>query len=92
MKILFAKGFLKCKRNHISFRSSPPERFLRKGVLKICSKYMISIKLQGHIVFSEHRFLGTLLECCFQHRYDRDLRHEILKFRVFQEGAHSKIA
>ena len=53
------------------FRSSPPEEFLRKGVLKICSKFTgqhpcrsaISIKLLS--MFSENLFLRTALDGCF---------------------------
>ena len=49
-----------CMKNLIKdvFRSSPPEVFLEKGVLKICSKFteehpcqtVISIKLQGNFI------------------------------------------
>ena len=54
-------------------RSSPPEMFSWKGVLKICSKFtvehpcwsVISIKLQICCIFLEYLFLRTCLEGVF---------------------------
>ena len=54
---------------NVRLRSSRPEVLLRKGVLKICSKFtgehpcrgVISIKL----LCSEHLFLKTALDGCF---------------------------
>ena len=54
-------------------RSSPPEVFLRKGVLKICSNFTgerpwrsmgMGVLLQICCIFSEHLFLRTPLEGC----------------------------
>ena len=62
--------------SHVTYKSSPPEVFLGKDVLKICSKFIgellcqsvISIKLLRNWtfrIFSEHLFTGTPLEGCF---------------------------
>ena len=49
------------------FRSSPPEVFLEKGVLKICSKFTgehLCRSAKIYCIFSEHLFVRTSLEGC----------------------------
>ena len=70
-----------CRKNWKLFscrhRSSPSEVFLRKGALKICSKFKeytyaevrfhfgVGVLLQIFRIFSEHLFLRTPLKGCF---------------------------
>ena len=80
------------------FRSSRPEVFLAKGVLKICSKFtgehpcrsVISIKLQSNgfllyvcFILVEHLFLRTLMECWFcNDQYSPDKETSQLVYRA----------
>ena len=61
------------------FRSSPPEVFLRKGVLKICSKFtgehpcrsVISIKFQSNFIKIALRF-SCKIAACFQKTFSSE--------------------
>ena len=60
-------------------RSSHPEVFLGKGVLKICSKFIGEYPCRSEIcAFSEHLFLGTPLDGCFViscHQLHQNIMH-----------------
>ena len=66
------------------YRSSRPEVFLRRRVLKICSKFTGEHPCRSWnrtsawvfpCIFSEHFFLRTPLEGCFSIRHYTDLSH-----------------
>ena len=87
----------------IIYRSSPPELFLGKDVLKICSKFTgehlcRSVKsnvgmggfLQICCIFLEHLFLRTPMEGCF-HKFDTLFFHSgkhMLKVNKTQQQEH----
>ena len=53
-------------------KSSHPEVLLRKGVLKICSKFTKEHPCQSAIAIKQHLFLRTLLSGCFWKMKNQD--------------------
>ena len=63
--LFFAKlAILTIKKNHFRFRSSRPEVFLRKGILKICSKFTGERPCRSVILI---KLLCNFIEITLQH-------------------------